>query len=160
MKYTVFGQSIPLMGVAPPRGERGLKFAKIWHKEAIKMVAPPRGERGLKSTTWTQTMQTQRRSPSWGAWIEITHIRCRMALLKVAPPRGERGLKSCRIESECAARTRRSPSWGAWIEIALQISLSPTFSVAPPRGERGLKFIGLSPPAFLSQSLPLVGSVD
>ena len=88
-------------------------------------------------------MQTQRRSPSWGAWIEITHIRCRMALLKVAPPRGERGLKSCRIESECAARTRRSPSWGAWIEIALQISLSPTFSVAPPRGERGLKFQAL-----------------
>ena len=59
------------MGVAPPRGERGLKFAKIWHKEAIKMVAPPRGERGLKFFV----------------------LRRLFAADVVAPPRGERGLK-------------------------------------------------------------------
>ena len=34
--------------VAPPRGERGLKFAVARKVAVVKAVAPPRGERGLK----------------------------------------------------------------------------------------------------------------
>ena len=38
-------------------------------------------------------MQTQRRSPSWGAWIEIHRPITSGFFVAVAPPRGERGLK-------------------------------------------------------------------
>ena len=59
------------------------------------MVAPPRGERGLKSAAELgDTITTMRRSPSWGAWIEIAFPR-RYVL----------------------TASSRSPSWGAWIEI-------------------------------------------
>ena len=34
--------------VAPPRGERGLKFFVLRRLLAADVVAPPRGERGLK----------------------------------------------------------------------------------------------------------------
>ena len=59
--------------VAPPRGERGLKFvAGDGIIRAIR-VAPPRGERGLKSAICKKLPQKLYcRSPSWGAWIEIT----------------------------------------------------------------------------------------
>ena len=58
-----------------------------------------------------------RRSPSWGAWIEMI-------------------ISSAVI----AAAARRSPSWGAWIEITVWNALRNNTNVAPPRGERGLKF--------------------
>ena len=78
-----------------------------------------------------------RRSPSWGAWIEIAtrHM----------------GIKS----SPC-----RSPSWGAWIEIPFSLGRYHSSAVAPPRGERGLKFRHLSSDLMGKKSLPLVGSVD
>ena len=124
-----------------------------------------------------------RRSPSWGAWIEI-------------PPKRKRARK----------KGGRSPSWGAWIEIyvsglpsASTITSLPLVgsvdrnhfrayhrggvAVAPPRGERGSKSADMgdhiavadvAPPRgergskyyiigiYLRQgvSLPLVGSVD
>ena len=77
-----------------------------------------------------------RRSPSWGAWIEIPLSFAFFGLPPVAPPRGERGLK-LDIRPYRAFGYGRSPSWGAWIEIAL-VSLAI---------------------AYLP-SLPLVGSVD
>ena len=59
--------------VAPPRGERGLKFGhRIILREKIVKVAPPRGERGLKcAEERAKLMKQAGRSPSWGAWIEI-----------------------------------------------------------------------------------------
>ena len=58
-----------------------------------KIVAPPRGERGLKYYCRRPRNQAMNRSPSWGAWIEITYNLAMMRLPLVAPPRGERGLK-------------------------------------------------------------------
>ena len=124
------------------------------------------------------------RSPSWGAWIEMSMPSSCVASLTVAPPRGERGLKS-RYTSVCAVAKGRSPSWGAWIEIwpfffyrTSPPRRSPSWgawieiwqvgrkalcaqNVAPPRGERGLK-CKLHQRAVLRRgmSLPLVGSVD
>ena len=58
-------------------------------------VAPPRGERGLKYPhPQAGDMRPGRRSPSWGAWIEIVRVACPSFCPPVAPPRGERGLKS------------------------------------------------------------------
>ena len=80
-------------------------------------VAPPRGERGLKYPhPQAGDMRPGRRSPSWGAWIEIVRVACPSFCPPVAPPRGERGLKS------------------KLADIALHIVAS-----LPPRGERGLK---------------------
>ena len=59
--------------VAPPRGERGLKSKLADIALHIVAVAPPRGERGLKCFFASGTHVTRlRRSPSWGAWIEIS----------------------------------------------------------------------------------------
>ena len=81
-------------------------------------VAPPRGERGLKFICGKgYAYALLRRSPSWGAWIEITFAARISIILPVAPPRGERGLK-------CLYRARAYSGQ----------------NVAPPRGERGLKF--------------------
>ena len=81
-----------------------------------------------------------RRSPSWGAWIEIIWLQNHIPPRAVAPPRGERGLKSMPVNCSLSAHTGRSPSWGAWIEILLRKNLRGVSIVAPPRGERGLKF--------------------
>ena len=78
-----------------------------------------------------------RRSPSWGAWIEIIWLQNHIPPRAVAPPRGERGLKSMPVNCSLSAHTGRSPSWGAWIEIYRARAYS----------ER-------------NTSLPLVGSVD
>ena len=113
MKYSARGFAAWVLQVAPPRGERGLKFSLLWGG-----IAAP-----------------CRRSPSWGAWIEI----CRFLL------------SFYKIE-------RRSPSWGAWIEIHDAREIACDNRVAPPRGERGLKYI-LSPPRRpLVVSLPLRGA--
>ena len=56
-------------------------------------VAPPRGERGLKFSKKKDGIEIISRSPSWGAWIEIRFRRASWAMSAVAPPRGERGLK-------------------------------------------------------------------
>ena len=58
------------IAVAPPRGVRGLKF--IGGQDAnYRLVAPPRGVRGLKSRLLQRGKCRGRRTPSWGAWIEI-----------------------------------------------------------------------------------------
>ena len=58
------------------------------------LVAPPRGERGLKYVGWRmERRHTGRRSPSWGAWIEMVSSSLTALVYLVAPPRGERGLK-------------------------------------------------------------------
>ena len=103
--------------VAPPRGERGLKCIYCRQPSPVWWVAPPRGERGLKYPhPQAGDMRPGRRSPSWGAWIEIVRVACPSFCPPVAPPRGERGLKS------------------KLADIALHIVAS-----LPPRGERGLK---------------------
>ena len=58
--------------VAPPRGERGLKYNRSALRCQGLRVAPPRGERGLKCRLLAADIKGDyRRSPSWGAWIEI-----------------------------------------------------------------------------------------
>ena len=57
--------------VAPPRGERGLKSLRGPRYGPPRRVAPPRGERGLKSVAGYRVIRPIRRSPSWGAWIEM-----------------------------------------------------------------------------------------
>ena len=56
-------------------------------------VAPPRGERGLKFAKGVVEGKSTCRSPSWGAWIEIIILLQIYRINRVAPPRGERGLK-------------------------------------------------------------------
>ena len=59
------------------------------------LVAPPRGERGLKLGPQPLALCVLAgRSPSWGAWIEISF--------------GGSG---------SGIQCGRSPSWGAWIEM-------------------------------------------
>ena len=64
-------------------------------------VAPPRGVRGLKSFQLLVCSPNYRRTPSWGAWIEI-----------IVGGFGRKQSKS------------RTPSWGAWIEILGAIGLA------------------------------------
>ena len=79
------------------------------------------------------------RSPSWGAWIEIT--------LYEHFANGDTGRSPSwgawiEIDSYSVgdmSKYRRSPSWGAWIEIVNGTLLLDLIVVAPPRGERGLK---------------------
>ena len=105
--------------VAPPRGERGLKFLRPLGGFPRPAVAPPRGERGLKFREMPLALRPEQcRSPSWGAWIEMEREKEIIRRLGVAPPRGERGLKS---HLHAVQRTAQG--------------------VAPPRGERGLKFV-------------------
>ena len=79
----------------------------------------------------------RRRSPSWGAWIEMPRTPSPTTTRTVAPPRGERGLK--------------------FLKNFLRYN---PIEVAPPRGERGLKFtVGVHSCGQI-ESLPLVGSVD
>ena len=101
-----------------------------------------------------------RRSPSWGAWIEILWLQNHIPPRAVAPPRGERGLKSMPVNCSLSAHTGRSPSWGAWIEIFAPSMRYECLQVAPPRGERGLTCYLRVFQAGSNKSLPLVGSVD
>ena len=100
-------------------------------------VAPPRGERGLKYNIESHHFHHECRSPSWGAWIEISFPFSFFPFQKVAPPRGERGLKF---------------NAGDRVRILED--------VAPPRGERGLKYHKHGAIQNHGRSLPLVGSVD
>ena len=89
------------------------------------VVAPPRGERGLKYHSHVElSLADCSRSPSWGAWIEIQDFTPTELMPYVAPPRGERGLKYSYAQ-EHGIDTRRSPSWGAWIEIYFTIKNEP-----------------------------------
>ena len=63
------------------------------HKDLTLPVAPPRGERGLKYICPREDFEALGRSPSWGAWIEMHLTRVCACRHQVAPPRGERGLK-------------------------------------------------------------------
>ena len=85
--------------VAPPRGERGLKHMSYFLLSYFAKVAPPRGERGLKQRKSARDDKDERRSPSWGAWIETFSTIAAYPPNIVAPPRGERGLKlfSCHL---------------------------------------------------------------
>ena len=63
-------------------------------QDKAKNVAPPRGERGLKYyTLFVLKPKLPCRSPSWGAWIEMIVRPYLKRPAQVAPPRGERGLK-------------------------------------------------------------------
>ena len=79
--------------VAPPRGERGLKYRGVCFPPAPLRRSPSWGAwiEMLKSATISPT--SGRRSPSWGAWIEIIRLQNHIPPRAVAPPRGERGLK-------------------------------------------------------------------
>ena len=125
--------------VAPPRGERGLKSLGEWGQKVRRKVAPPRGERGLKSAARDFLGDDISRSPSWGAWIEITLGRCTLAeSMRRSPSWG--AWIEIRSKSLCTLTTMgRSPSWGAWIEMPKNANRNHKHSVAPPRGERGLK---------------------
>ena len=110
LKYLISPQAAQGKTVAPPRGERGLKYVDIKRGYIPKRVAPPRGERGLKYVFAAHHGRGQpSRSPSWGAWIEM-----------------------CRPCCGCPLRCSRSPSWGAWIEIIIH-------------ARRGFEIAGRSP---------------
>ena len=66
------------------------KRSTVWENS---VVAPPRGERGLKWVSLPKLFALCYRSPSWGAWIEIRIDCLYWSPYHVAPPRGERGLK-------------------------------------------------------------------
>ena len=125
------------LSVAPPRGERGLKFS-------FGAALPPLARRSPSWGAWIEIVCVgvygcviNCRSPSWGAWIEISYEPLILRRANVAPPRGERGLKSTAAARK-ASRKSRSPSWGAWIEMYALSDNSPGYVM----------------------SLPLVGSVD
>ena len=131
-----------IITVAPPRGERGLKYICLLTHPKYVRVAPPRGERGLKcigrlwlsaecpsrSPSWgawieilflypQQLSEAQRRSPSWGAWIEMSaSAYCVISLPRRSPSWGA-WIEIAARPSGLAGCTCRSPSWGAWIEI-------------------------------------------
>ncbi len=48
IEIIMYSQHCRIIAVAPPRGERGLKFSMSFVYPPCKKVAPPRGERGLK----------------------------------------------------------------------------------------------------------------
>ena len=54
MKFWAVAQNGKLVTVAPPRGERGLKYLDYLSRGGGGQVAPPRGERGLKSVCMLQ----------------------------------------------------------------------------------------------------------
>ena len=100
-----------------------------------------------------------RRSPSWGAWIEIFEEPAVRAATASLPLVGSVDRNSCQWLAVCIHH-RRSPSWGAWIEMRLLTLSACCCIVAPPRGERGSKLLAVATVAVHMQSLPLVGSVD
>ena len=100
------------------------------------------------------------RSPSWGAWIEICGFEDEISYRVVAPPRGERGLKfGCGHWYDTT--NRRSPSWGAWIEITLPKSVKHVVSSRSPSWGAWIEIPTiLARKSETARSLPLVGSVD
>ena len=80
-----------------------------------------------------------RRSPSWGAWIEI-HLSAEKEKYSAGrSPSWGAWIEILSIRAEVLGTASRSPSWGAWIEIF--------FGRLRYGGDR-------------AASLPLVGSVD
>ena len=77
-----------------------IEIPPLPHLHTFAPVAPPRGERGLKYKFFAAKAVPYGRSPSWGAWIEIMLLNVAFSKSMVAPPRGERGLKflSFRLE--------------------------------------------------------------
>ena len=149
------------LAVAPPRGERGLKSrcAKSFPSPCARRSPSWGAWIEIRCHSWLYPAKACR-SPSWGAWIEICVLLIRWSAWCVAPPRGERGLKSMPANGSSTISPGRSPSWGAWIEILSAFKSHHTSHVAPPRGERGLKYVGAYQALDISLSLPLVGSVD
>ena len=149
------------MTVAPPRGERGLKFLYGEISDTSWFVAPPRGERGLKYRREILDRQPRQVAPPRGErGLKCSARGFAAWVLQVAPPRGERGLK-CLRAIKIPFASGRSPSWGAWIEIDDSNLTRYGENVAPPRGERGLKSVWLwLIISSMPSSLPLVGSVD
>ena len=139
MKWLAPGLYFALLLVAPPRGERGLKFGDCQRDYKAKGVAPPRGERGLKycSAAWRIVFITVA-PPRGERGLKFAGACAVIIPMRVAPPRGERGLKYVHGRRRLI-RCGRSPSWGAWIEILMYARARSASRVAPPRGERGLK---------------------
>ena len=71
----------------------------------------------MKCCLFAADVESNRRSPSWGAWIEMPTTGAPSPKYSVAPPRGERGLKLPSLLGCPCLVCGRSPSWGAWIEI-------------------------------------------
>ena len=117
-----------------------MKYCGLAEKHLMHKVAPPRGERGLKSFALATKTPSGRRSPSWGAWIEI----CARSVMLSAPsgrsPSWGAWIEIAISSSKALNLCGRSPSWGAWIEITCFFRAATSPAVAPPRGERGLKY--------------------
>ena len=178
------GASARRRRVAPPRGERGLKYQQpapqtVWPSGRspswgawIEILVAGVCSFAVfsRSPSWGAWIEIRRgvvisaeticRSPSWGAWIEICWTCGHCRTWPVAPPRGERGLKYAVTHKFSALLLSRSPSWGAWIEMLDALVFHWLYVVAPPRGERGLKYFFSAPLKRCGLSLPLVGSVD
>ena len=102
-------------------------------------VAPPRGERGLKLLARLTRLCHVRRSPSWGAWIEIKAGKRFAYHGRVAPPRGERGLKLTPFGALAPCFIVAPPCGERGLKSARATARSGLRGVAPPCGERGLK---------------------
>ncbi len=80
--------------VAPPRGERGLKYEGLIKQLSDGSVAPPRGERGLKSYYKVLMRNGTKVAPPRGErGLKYLYTAKTPFAATVAPPRGERGLK-------------------------------------------------------------------
>lgn len=77
--------------VAPPHGERGLKYPNIRIYDKLRLSRSPHGERGLKSVTWYLATNTGQSLPMRGAWIEIVFRRLQDIGVNVAPHAGSVG---------------------------------------------------------------------
>ena len=86
-------------------------------------------------------MLIMRRSPSWGAWIEIVIPRKYATTQLVAPPRGERGLKLDIRPYRAFGYDVAPPRGERGLKYYERRKLWLVRIVAPPRGERGLKSV-------------------
>ncbi len=126
---------VPPYRRSPLRGAWIEIYSLPAHPQSPLPVAPPCGERGLKFRPSGQRCGKIRRSPLRGAWIEIYSLIRAFAFRIVAPPCGERGLKSPPRHRLYARPRRRSPLRGAWIEISAAIkSVSLSMSSLPLAG--------------------------
>ena len=123
-------------------------------------VAPPRGERGLKFSFGAALPPLARRSPSWGAWIEIVCVGVYGCVINCRSPSWGAWIEISYGYIIQQILYCRSPSWGAWIEMLTVTVPRRKSAVAPPRGERGLKYQIFDCRSHADGSLPLVGSVD
>ena len=149
------------LNVAPPRGERGLKSCGLHSPMRPASGRSPSWGAWIEITAAASFIRSSTgRSPSWGAWIEILVSGSYLDFLPSRSPSWGAWIEIIMLSHSGSSPVGRSPSWGAWIEMQMNAKRCAWRWVAPPRGERGLKCNDACRCAAVHMSLPLVGSVD